>query len=80
MQGSIQLVWSLRMHFGAIFTQKTGHNSVENYCIGKKITLCFRLHIKYKLFLKYQDNARFPSVCLVPENSFLNYSYSKKRP
>ncbi len=30
-----------------------------------------------KVFLKYQDNARFPSLCLASENAFLSYFYSK---
>ncbi len=29
------------------------------------------------VFLKYQDNARFPSLCLASENAFLSYFYSK---
>ncbi len=30
-----------------------------------------------KLSLKYQDNARFPLLCLASENAFLSYFYSK---
>ena len=30
-----------------------------------------------KLSLKYQDNARFHSLCLVSENAFWSYFYSK---
>ena len=49
------------MDFRPIFTQKIGHNSGENDHTGKKIT--FVLKTIYKVFLKYQVNTRFPSLC-----------------
>ncbi len=49
------------------FYSKNGHNVVENDHTGKKITLV--LKTTYKVFLKYQVNARFPSLCLVSENA-----------
>ncbi len=41
----------------------------RNYLIRKKITLVLKITYK-KLVLKYQDNARFPSLCLTSENAF----------
>ncbi len=49
--------------FLSYFYSKNGHNSVENYCIGKKFKLVLKTTYK-KLVLKYQSNARFPSLCL----------------
>ncbi len=63
--------------FLSYFYSKIGHNSVENYRIGKKFTLVLKTTYT-KLVLKYQDNARFPSLCLASENAFLSYFYSKK--
>ncbi len=62
--------------FLSYFYSKNAHNSVENYCIGKKFKLVLKTTYK-KLFLKYQDNARFPSLCLASENALLSYFYSK---
>ncbi len=64
MQGFFHCVWPLKMHFCAIFLLKNSHNSVENDRTGKKFTLVLKAIYK-KLFLKYQVNARFPSLCLV---------------
>ena len=56
------------MLFWAIFLlKKNGHNSVENDHTRKKITLVLKATYK-KVLLKYQVNARFPSLCLVSEN------------
>ncbi len=63
--------------FLSYFYSKNGHNSVENYCIGKKFKLVLKTTYK-KLVLKYQGNARFRSLCLASENAFLIYFYSKK--
>ncbi len=42
----------------------------------KKFTLVLKTTYK-KLFLKYWDNARFPSLCLASENVFLSYFTQK---
>ncbi len=55
---------------------KNGHKSVENYCVGKKFKLVLKTTDK-KFVLKYQDNARFPLLCLASENAFFSYFYSK---
>ncbi len=62
--------------FLSYFYSINGHNSVENYCFGKKFKLVLKTTYK-KFVLKYQDNARFPSLCLASENAFLSYFYSK---
>ena len=62
--------------FLSYFYSKNGHNWVEKYRIRINLKLVLKTTWK-KLFLKYQDNARFPSLCLVSENSFLSYFYSK---
>ncbi len=59
------------------FYSKIGHNSAENDRIGKKFKLVLKTTYK-KLFLKYQDSAKFPSLCLVPENAFLCYIFTQK--
>ena len=76
MQGFVHCVWPLRMHFLSYFYSKNDHNSVENDRIGKKFKLVLKTTYK-KLFLKYPDNQRFPSMCLASENAFLSYFYSK---
>ena len=76
MQDFLHCVWSLRRHFFSFFYSKNGRNSIENCHIGKKCKLVLKT-TNNKLFLKYQDNARFPSLCLAPENAFLSYFYSK---
>ncbi len=58
-----------------LFLLKNGHNSLETYCIKKKLVL--KTTYK-KLVLKYHGNARFPSFCLASENAFLSYFYEKK--
>ncbi len=58
------------------FYSKNGHNSVENDSTRKKFKLVLKTTYK-KLSLKYQDNARFLSLCLASENAFLSYFYSK---
>ncbi len=63
--------------FLTYFYSKNAHNSVENYYIGKKFTLVLKTTYK-KLVLKYQGNARFPSLCLASENAFLTYFLLKK--
>ena len=55
--------------FLSYFYSNNSHNSVENYCIRKKFQLVLKTTYK-KLSLKYQDNARFPSLCLASENTF----------
>ncbi len=62
--------------FWSYFYSKNGHNSPENDRIGQKFKLVLKTTYK-KLVLKYQDNARFPSLCLASENAFLSYFYSK---
>ena len=44
--------------FLSYFYSKNGHNSVENYCVGKKFKLVLQTTYK-KLFLKYQNNTRW---------------------
>ncbi len=65
------------MHFWAIFTQKNARKSVENYYFLKKFKLVLKTTYK-KLVLKYQGNARFPSLCLASENAFLTYIFTQK--
>ena len=56
---------------------KNGHNSEGNYLIRNINTLSLVLKTSYKkLVLKYQDNTRFPSLCMTSENVFLSYFYS----
>ncbi len=62
--------------FLSYFYFKKSHNSVENDSTRKKFKLVLKTTYK-KLFLKYQDNARFPSMCLASENEFLSYFYLK---
>ncbi len=64
------------MHFLSYFYSKNGHNSVENDRTRKKFKLVLKTTYK-NLSLKYQDSARFPSLCLASENAFLSYFYSK---
>ncbi len=65
------------MHFLSYFYSKNGHISVENHHIGKKSKLVLKTTFK-KFLLKYQDNARFPSLCLASENGFLSYIFTQK--
>ncbi len=46
-----------------LFVLKNSHNSVENNCINRKFILLLKTTYK-KVFLKYQLNAVFPSLCL----------------
>ena len=59
-----------------LFLIKNGQYSVENYCIGKKFKIVLKTTYE-KVPLKYQYNARFPSLCLASEKAFLTYFYSK---
>ena len=62
--------------FLSYFLLKKHHNSEGNYLIRKKFTLVLKTTYK-KLYLKYQDHARFPLLCLASENAFVSYFYSK---
>ncbi len=62
--------------FFRYFYSKNAHNSVENHRIWIKFKLAPKTTC-YKLFLKCEDNARFPSLSLASENAFLSYFYSK---
>ena len=64
---------TLGMHLEVL---ENSHNSLENYHIGNNLHLCSKTTWK-NLFLKYQDNAKFPSFCLTPEIAFLSYFFSK---
>ncbi len=59
------------------FLLKKDHNSVEKGCLGKKFKLVLKITYK-KLFLKYQLNTRFRSLCLTSKYWFLTYFYSKQ--
>ena len=61
--------------FEQFLLKKNGHNWVEKYHIGINFKPVLKNTCK-KLFLKCQDNARFPSLCLASENVFLKF-YSK---
>ncbi len=63
--------------FLSYFYSKNAHKSVENYYIGKKFALVLKSTYK-KLFLKYQVNTRFPSLCLASKNAFLTYIFTQK--
>ncbi len=76
MQGFLHCVWPLKNAFLSYFYSENGHNSVENYCIGKNFKPVLKTTYK-KLIIKYQDNTRFPSLCLASKNAFLSYFYSK---
>ena len=74
-EGFRRCVWPLRMHFGAILTQQMAITS----WIGKK-NYKFKLVLNAthkKLVVKYQENAKFPLLCLAFENAFLSYFHSK---
>ena len=60
------------------FYSKNGRNSVENDRTGKKFTLVLKTIYK-KVFLKYQVNARFPSLCLVSENAIFGGGKRRKK-
>ncbi len=60
------------------FYSKNGHNSVENDRTGKKITPVLKTTYK-KVFLKYQINARFPSLCLASENDIFGGGKRRKK-
>ncbi len=75
----VHCVWPPRNSeciFKIYFYSKNVHNLVENDHTGKKFTLVLKTTYN-KLVLKYQDNARFPSLCLPSENAFMSYFYSK---
>ncbi len=57
--------------FLSYFYSKNAHNSVENDHIRKKFKLALKTTYN-KLLLKYQDNARFPSLCLDPERALFS--------
>ncbi len=76
MQGFLHCVWPLRMHFCAIFLLKKW--SVENDHTGKKIILVLKTTFK-KVFIKYQVNARIPSLCLVSENAVFRGRKRRKK-
>ncbi len=63
--------------FMSYFHSKNSHNSMENHRIQINFKLVPKTSCK-KLFLKCQDNARFPSLSLASQNVFLSYFYSKK--
>ncbi len=79
MQGFLHSVWPLRMHFCAIFLlKKTAITRVDNDHTRKKFTLV--LNTTYKnVFLKYQVNARFLSLCFVSENFHRRKKEEKKK-
>ncbi len=54
--------------FKLYFCSKNGHNSVENDRTGKIFTLVLKTTYK-KVFLKYQVNTWFPSLCLASGNA-----------
>ena len=66
------------MDFLAIFTPKNSHNSGENGRIGKKFKLVLKTIYK-KVFLKYQANARFPSLCLPSGNAIFGSGRRKRK-
>ncbi len=70
------IMLALENTFSSNFYSKNGHTSVENYSSRTKFKLVRRTTCK-KLFLKFQDSARFPSWCLDSGNVFLGYFYSK---
>ncbi len=78
MQGFLHCVWPPKMHFWAIFLLNNGHNSAENDRTGKKFT--FVLKTTYmKVFLKYQVNTRFPSLCLASGNGIFGSERRKNK-
>ncbi len=60
------------------FYSKNGHNSVETDRTGKKFTLALKTTYK-KVFLKYQVNSRFTSLCLASENAIFGGGKKKKK-
>ncbi len=65
MQGFRHCVWPLRMHFWAICTQKTPEESYVRRKLLHQKNFNLVLNTTYmKLFLKYQNSAKFPSLCL----------------
>ncbi len=64
--------------FLSYFYSKNGHNSVENYCIKTEFKLVLRNTYK-NLFLKYQDNTRFPLLCLATENAIFGSGRRRKK-
>ncbi len=78
MQGFLHCVWPMRIHFWPIFLLKNGHNSVENDRTRKKCTLDLKTIFK-NVFLKYQVNTRFPSLCLASENDIFGGGRKPRR-
>ncbi len=79
MQGFLHCVWPLRMHFWAIFTQKAAITQPEIIALENWKNCNFVLKTTYKkLFLKYQNNARFPSLCLASDNASFGGRNRKK--
>ncbi len=65
--------------FSSYFYSKNGHNSQANYDrTGKKFTLVLMTTYK-KVFLKYQVNTRFPSLCLASENAIFGGGRKPRR-
>ncbi len=60
--------------FEPFFYSNKHHNSEGNDLLAhhQKFTPVLKTTYK-KLYLKYQDHARFPSLCLASKNAFLNY-------
>ncbi len=72
----IPIITTLGMHFWAILLPLPPPYLRRKLPHRKQYTLVLKTTWK-KLFLKYQDNAKFPSLCLGPKNAFLGYFYSK---
>ncbi len=64
------LSWPLTMYIWATFTEKMAITQKESTSLEKNLHLFWIKTTPKKLVLKYQVNARFPSLYLAPERHF----------